>query len=298
MSTRFDLSALSLRRLAKFALAPLAAIIVITLVTFTARAWRNKNGSITKQDAVTTQPTPATNSNGYVRRALLRPQLREALKILGDRVEKPGKERTVFIGTLRWKGAQQAKPLRLILELPGLMRLEEGAGAQLRVIGFDGARAWALNGKLSADDLAAVETLVFDSPDHFLLSQTRGYATRFLGNRFRLDDGDAASGTAFYDLYQVGDQININAASRSQPKMFYLNSTTQLIERVHYEAGHGGQSVKVEILMTGWEKGDNQYLPRSITRMENGIETLRIAINAAVISQRVNDGIFNVPQGL
>lgn len=297
MPAQLDSSASFRHRSAKLVLVALAAVAIITLMAFTARAWWNKPGSAVKQDNVAAQPTPVAIANGYVRRAFLRPQLREALNILGDRVEKPGKERIVFIGTLRWQDNQQAKPLRLILELPGLMRLEEGAGTQLRVIGFDGARAWALDGRLSPDDLAAIETLVFDSSDHFLLSQTRGYATRFLGQRFRLDDVPITKDTVFYDLYQVGDQININAASRSQPKMFYLNSTTQLLERVNYETERNGQPVKVEVLLAGWERSSNQQLPRSITRLENGRETLRIAINAATISQRVNDGIFNVPQG-
>lgn len=177
------------------------------------------------------------------------------------------------------------------------MRFEEGAGAQSRVIGFDGAKAWAQDGRLSADDLAVIETLVFDSPDHFLLSQTQGYATRALGQRFRLDSEAVTKDTVFYDIYQVGDQINIATASRPQPKMFYLNSTTQLLERVHYETERDGQTVKVEVLLTGWEKSNNQQLPRLITRLENGKEVLRIAVNAAVISQRVDDGIFKVPQG-
>ncbi|MGH9769609.1 MAG: hypothetical protein ACREAB_19465 [Blastocatellia bacterium] len=67
MPAQFDLSALSRRRSAKFALALLMAVGAITLVTFTARAWRNKTGSTPGQDGAAAQqeaqaqPAPVTS---------------------------------------------------------------------------------------------------------------------------------------------------------------------------------------------------------------------------------------------
>src|SRR5262249_28920396 len=189
MFARFDTSALSRRRPAKFVLALLVAVIVITLMTFTARAWRDKKGSVAKQGAVAAQPTPPPlNVDSYVRRARLWPQLRETLNALGDRLEKPGKERLILVGTLRRQNNSQAIPFRLFLEPPRRMRLEE-QGARPRVSGFDGGEGWALGAALSDADQEIIETLVFDSADQFFLAQTQGFATRALGRRFRLDDG-------------------------------------------------------------------------------------------------------------
>lgn len=297
MSAQSRLSAFFTRRSAKTIFAVLTLFIVVTLTGVAARAWWTEKAAAFNSAATVAQSTPVSGTNGYVRRVLLRPQLRYALNVLGDRVEKPGKERVVFVGTLRRQEGQQPAPCRLILELPGLMRFEEGVGAQTRVIGFDGNKAWVQDGRLTDDDVTLIETFAFDSPDHFLLSQSQGYATRALGQRFRLDTSAITKDTVFYDIYQIGDQINIANASRPQPKMFYLNSTTQLLERVHYEIKRDGQPINVEVLLTGWEKSNNQQLPRQIKRLENGKETLQIIINAAAITQRANDGIFRAPQG-
>lgn len=297
MFARFDLSALSRRRSTKFVLAFLASVVAITLVTFTARAWRDKKGSAARQEGAAAQQTTAPGASGYVRRARLQTPLRDALDVLGDRIEKPGKERVVYVGASRRQGNSGAIPLRLILELPGLMRLEEGAGGRLRVIGFDGGKGWVTGGQFSAAEQSVIETLVFDSAERLLLSQTQGAVTRFLGQRFRIDSGPVTRATVFYDIYQISDQININSAPRIQPKLYYLNSDSQLLERVRYKIERGGRQIEVEVLLSNWWRADNQRLPGSITRLEDGEEILRLTINAATHGPRVNDGVFNPSPG-
>ncbi len=96
------------------------------------------------------------------------------------------------------------------------MRLEE-QGSQPRVIGFDGSNGWVLCAVLSNADREVIETLLFDSADHFFLAQTQGFATRALGPRLRLDDGRTPNYTGpFYDIYQVGDRIGIGPAVQAQ----------------------------------------------------------------------------------
>src|SRR5262245_26642004 len=247
MSARFDLSALLRRRSAKFILASLSAIAVVALVAFTARAWRTKMSATAKRDNAAAQPTPTPNTNSYIRRGLLQPRLQLALNALGDRLEKPDKERLTLVGTLTRQNNSQAVPVRLFLELPRRMRLEE-QGAQQRVVGFDGSKGWASGAALSSADQDTIETLVFDSVDNFFLGQMQGVATRTLGSRFRLDDGRTANYTGpFYNIYQVTDRIKIGAANREQPKLFYFNSDTKLIERVYYQVRRDGSTANVEI---------------------------------------------------
>jgi len=296
MPARFNLSALSRLRSAKLVLALLTAIVVITLVTFTVRAWRHKTGFAAKQDNVAAQPTPSPNTNGYIRRRLLRSQLREALNLLGDRLEKPGKERLSLNGTLRRQGNPQAAPFRLFTELPNRMRLEEQVGGQWRVIGFDGNIGWALGSRFSDSDQEMIETLVFDSVDHFLFEQTQGFATRFLGSRFRTDDGKTANYRGpFYDVYQVNDRITVGPTTRNQSKLFHLNSDTLLLERIQYRISRAGTPVNIEVRIGGWRKIDNQQMPGTITRSENGVSALTLNIASAAIGPRVADGIFNKP---
>ncbi len=296
MPARFDLSALSRRRSAKFALASLMAVVVLTLVTFTARAWRNKASSATRHGAAVVQQTPAAAASGYVRRARLRPRLHEALGILGDRLEQPGKERLTLIGVLKRQRNSAAVPFRLITELPNLMRLEERINGQLHVIGFDGNNGWAIGSAFDNSAQETIESLVFDSVDHFFLGQTQGLAIRPLGSRFRLDDGAAVNYSGpFYDIYQMIDLVKIGPTTRQQPKLFYLNSDTQTLERVRYRIARDGAPVDVEAQITNWQRVSNQNMPRSITRSENGQEALTLTIESATIGPRVADGIFNRP---
>ena len=274
----------------------LTAVVVITLVTFTVRAWRKKTSFTAKQNGSAAQLTLAADVN-YVQRVRLRPRLHHLLNSIGDRLEKPGNERRVMIGTLRRQNDSQLMPFRLYLELPYHMRLEE-QGAQPRVTGFDGSSGWALGSILSDADQNMIETLIFDSADHFFLGQTQGLANRALGSRFRLDDGtDANYAGPFYDIYQVMDRLGTGSTVRQQPKLFYFNSDTQLLERVRYRIERNGAAVNVETRITDWKRVNNQRVPCTITRLEDDKPALTITIASTVIGPRVADGAFNNPQG-
>ena len=290
MPAHLDPSALSCHRLAKFALAFLLAIAFVACVTFTARAWMNKTGSSRKQDAIAAQPTPATVAINYVRRARLWPQLRYVAEALGDRLEKPGKERLILIGTLSRASKQNLpRPIRLVLEFPDRLRLEEEDG----VTTYNNGNFASSTGTLRENEQAEVESLIFDFVDHFFSAQMGGYSTRFLGTRFRMDDGkNPQYAGPFYDLYQITDRIGANEAVREQPKLYFFNSNNLLLERVRYEIQRNGKPVKVETLLSGWQKITGQPIPNAITRTEDGARVLMLSITAITIVQKLNDGIF------
>jgi hypothetical protein len=272
-----------------------AAVLVITLVTFTARAWLDKKGSPAKQDAVVAQPAVMSGANIYVRRGLLQSKLHNALNALGDRLEKPGKERVIVIGTLRRQDNQQATSCRLLLEWPRRMRLEE-QGAQRRVIGFDGSNSWKYGDPVNKADQQIIETLVFDSADNFFLGQVQGLATRMLGSRFRLDDGTTANYTGpFYEIYQTTDRINIGTIDRKQSKLFYFNSDTKLLERIYYQVKDEGETTDVEIRLGSWRKGSGAAFPGTIERLENKQTVFSLTITSAAVGPHSADGAFNNP---
>jgi hypothetical protein len=50
-------------------------------------------------------------------------------------------------------------------------------------------------------------------------------ATRFLGDKFRLDDGSSPNYDGpYYDVYQLMDESNLNVEGQPGPKFFYFNS--------------------------------------------------------------------------
>jgi len=295
MSFRFYLSALFLRRSAKLSLALSVAIVAITLATLSARAWRTKAGGAAKKKSAAVQLAPAGDGD-YVRRERLQPGLRRLFDVVGDRLAKPGNERMVMIGTLTRQNDSRPAPFRLFLELPHRMRLEE-QGAESHVTGFNGNSGWASGGSLSDADQDAIETLIFDSADHFFLGQTQGLAIRALGSHFRLDDGASANYAGpFYDVYEVMDYVGTGSEERQQPKLFYFNSDTQLLQRVRYQIQRDGAAVNVEIQIADWKRLNNQQIPSAITRLEDDKPVLTVTIASASIGPRAADGMFNNPQ--
>jgi hypothetical protein len=288
-----SLSSARRRRLASRAPAIfIIALLAIAALAMSARAWLAPAPMKGQSSAA------PTGGSGYVNRARLWPQLHKALSILGTRLEKPGQERLTLLGTI--SRAQQAPaatlPMRLILEFPDKLRLEEQIGQQWRITVFGEQGLGKAGGSLKREDEDEIESLLFDSAEHFFAGQTQGLATRALGARFRLDDGTAENYSGpYYDIYQMNDHVQFGPALRVQPKFFYFNSQTQLLERVRYELKRDGGVVNVETLIGGWQKVNNQHLPGTITRLENGLATLVLTVTSASFNQRAADGIFAKP---
>src|SRR6266852_5360082 len=113
-----------------------------------------------KQNPIVTQT--ATDQT-YVRVAQVWPQLRWHLKTLGDRIEKPGKERVTIAGTIKRAGDAQALPMTLTLEFPDRLRLTVQDGIQQRVVTFNGQAAASVGSVLTSSERELIETLVYDT---------------------------------------------------------------------------------------------------------------------------------------
>ena len=231
-----------------------------------------------------------SNRNAYVRRGQLAPRLAQNLSALGNRLEKPGKERLTLSGTLRTASAE-TRDFAATLELPDRLRLVV-VGPQRRTITFDGQQGNATPTALTADELDLIETLAYDSAEHFFAAQVQGNATRFLGARFRTDDGSPADYNGpYFDIYKIADQIKASGEERAA-KLYYFNSDTLLLERVTYVANRGGSEMSVETKLSDWRTVDGQQVARRIERLENGQSMFALTIRSVGLGQRAEDGIF------
>ena len=131
--------------------------------------------------------TPTATDQTYVRAAQVWPQLRWHLKTLGDRIEKPGKERINITGTIKRAGDSQALPMTLTVEFPDRVRLTVQDGLQQRVVTFNGQAAASVGNALSARERDFIETLVYDTADGAVQPAAAHPDAR---------DGDALSGAA------------------------------------------------------------------------------------------------------
>lgn len=272
----------------------LMASVVLTAITIAASAGlRGPKTSDTKitSSHIMAHP-PGSGRGAYVRRSFMLPKLGWALNALGDRLEKPGRERLSAIGTLS-RADLPAEEVRVIWEFPDRLRLTRQRGNQTRVIAFDGDQVKAGGNPLDEPEQDLLETLVYGSAEHFFATQMQGMATRFLGSRFRIDDGSAADYSGpYYDVYKVEDQVNTSTDQRQQLKFYYFNSDTLLLERVTYEITRNGSTVKVEERLSDWTREQGQRIVRRIERLENGQSVFVLSVGSADLSPSINDGVF------
>src|SRR5262249_49402760 len=158
-----------------------------------------------------------SSGRNYLHRSRLSAEMRAAINVFGDRLEKPGKERLTLTGTLSHGDGSQSLPIRLVTEFPRRMRLEVQHGNQTHVIGFDGRNGWKKGSALTKQDQDIIESLIYDSADHFFIGQADGLALQPLGKRFRDDDGSNPNYSGpFYDIYQLSDKVVVGTSGRIQ----------------------------------------------------------------------------------
>jgi len=265
------------------------ACLVLTALTFV--AYGKLRDLTARYPKITYQPNArraGVERAAYVRRSNLSPKLVGHLNALGDRLEKPGRERLNLTGTLsRGNGSEEVVA---VFEFPERLRLTMQKGSQTRVISFDGEHANAID---SADE-DLMETLVYGSAEHFFNTQMQGMSTRLLGSRFLLHRGSTADYIGpYYDVYKVNDQVKTSGDPREQYKLYYFNSDTLLLERVTYELNRNGATINVEERLGDWTREEGQQVARRIERFENGELVFTLTIRTAHLSPHADDAVFD-----
>ena len=275
----------------------LAVILSIGLAVFAvaANSWRRPTKQPEKHH--TGRKVSPQKRNAYLRRSSLRPKLAWGLRDFGDRFEKPGNERVSIFGTLQT--ATDAKPLPVVVinEFPEQIRLTISTGNARQTVVFNHGEVRNA-APLTDLEKSLMETLANDSAEHFFWSQMESQATRFLGDRYRLDDGPAQNYEGpYYDVYQVMDESNLTTEGQPAPKFFHFNSNTFLLERIVYQIVGDSDSKRVEVSLGDWRKQNGQSSPFRIERIENGQSVFVLSVNSVHFGPRIEDGTFNSVSG-
>lgn len=237
------------------------------------------------------QPNPGAAST-RMKPGLLRAELEFSVEAHGDRMLKPGKERMVLAGTIT-RPASGSEPFQLVRQLPDLTRLDvQGAGTGAPAIGFDGSAPWTTAGRFEAGDSGLIESLVYDTPERFFFMQAQGVPARKLGANFRMDGktGTPYSGPC-YDIYLAVDSVRTANGTKLQPKYYLVNSSTLLLERIQYRDASAG-NVSIETVISDWLTVNGNRVPKTILRLEKGVEVLRLTVNSAAFGPAATDGAF------
>lgn len=262
----------------------LLGLAVGLVVVVVAASKRGKNPTPPLQ-----RKTDSTNRGNYVRRSKLQPRLSWALNQLGDRLERPGKERTAAIGAIQFENDHTPRPVVLMSEFPDRLRIGLTNGSTEKNLIFDKDRPRG-GSQLTETEEALLETLVYDSSEHFFWAQAQQQAARFIGGRIRTDDGRSRDYSGpYYDVYQLYDSIKIGPTEQVRPKFYYFNSDTLLLERVVYQTN---TQTNVEVLVSDWRNVNDQRVPHRIERIENGTSKFVLSVNSLNILRRLDDGTF------
>lgn len=288
------------RLFAKFTTLGLVAFGVMTL-TFAAstsgrifRTWVEKSARVAKPTRTDHSQSQADSrvKSSRIRQAGLQPRLRDALRVIGNRLEERGKERLMIDGTLRVAGQGQPLSVRVIRELADKIHVER-KGAQRSSLNFNGQKTQKLGDVSGVADESLIETLINDSVEHFFGGQFQGFPTRLLGFRFRLDDGTEQNYAGpFYDVYQVEDQVRVSGDLLRRVKLYHFNSDTRLLERVRYQTARDGLPIDVEVVLGDWQNVQGEMVPRQITRIEAGVTAFTLRVESISLAPRIEDGLF------
>lgn len=216
---------------------------------------------------------------------LVPPNLQAELDAQGDRFASKGKERVVVAGQLTGANGV-SKPVSLVRDIRGRFRLV----FPKHVVAFDGTRESSSGGALSAEDLAAAESLIDDSVEAFFASVDRGDALRLIGRRFPADEAAAsgAEGGTWHDIYELRWRGRGGSAAVDRVKFFYFDSDTGLPARVRYVSAAG----EVETLMGQWRQAAGQHFPLAVVRMAAGRRRLSFFAQRIVLDADKADGAF------
>ena len=234
------------------------------------------------------QATSKPASGSYINSGQVASPVRSFLFAFGDRIQRPGKERTTFAG--KYTDRSTTADLTLIWEVPGRVWIGRSDKPGRPII-YEETTGWMNAGAISSDEAGALESLFDDSSESFFYAMVRGSAHRFLGNCFRTDGGKTPNFNGpCYDVYEVFAPVHSPTGLSRRRKLFFFDSHTHLLSRVEYEATG---SVRVSTELGGWRILSSQAFPGSVVRKENGVVVLTVNFTSALAGPSVSDGLFS-----
>ena len=225
-------------------------------------------------------------------KTLLPPHARALLSETETRYTTPGKERLILNGVLTdSRGEINAK---ITLELPDSARYDEISGSG-KAVTFDGSKS-AANVATGEAEYDLLETLYADSADYYFYSLGKGVANRFLGNRFRTDDGkNPTYAGPWLSITELVAPLQFRADKSVRQKFYAFDTATKLLTSVRYEVRRGNAATQVEVKLSGHTKIDGHMVPGSVVRYENGRQTLQYRVSTATFGPKVADVAFTKP---
>ena len=238
--------------------------ISIALLVFATRLILANRAS-TKPVSPTTNGPQQVQRPNKLRNLVLQPEAAAVNRRLGNRF-KSANTRSVLAGQLTVGGDRQ--PVTII-------RSQTDGGENVEVILTGRKFSWghaegikSLQGAVANDsERLAVERLVLDSPDEFVLAQLRGASYQTVVRDVRpVDAGDDYAGP-LWTMVRINNPQTVDpAAPKSAWRLYYINSQSGLIDRI--ECDVDGQRIETSFLQ--WTDQNGEKIPSHIKWTMNG----------------------------
>jgi hypothetical protein len=223
------------------------------------------SGASTKPAKSTSNtPVPTQHPNKF-RNLVLQPEAAAVNRRLGNRF-KSANAQWVLVGQLTI--GKDRLPLTIIRS-----QNERGENVEVTLSGrrfgwsdADGIKAIE-GAAVTESERLAVERLVADSPDQFVLAQLRGASYQTIVRNLRPSDaGDDYTGP-LWTMVRVDDPQSVEGVKPKSPwRLYFINSNSGLIDRI--ESDLDGQRVEASILQ--WTEQNGEKTPSHIRWTMNG----------------------------
>jgi hypothetical protein len=208
---------------------------------------------------------------------------------IGNRIQVPGKERTVFSVSLVRETSEHI-PLRIIVQLPNLVRLE-GLRPNAAPVVFDGTNPVVANSRIEENLL---EIFSSDTAEGMLVSIKDGAAATLVGRRVleAVHSTTPPETVHRYDIFEVVGPVWSNPGSLERLKRYFFDSETGLLAKTRYLDESFSPPLNIEISFSDWRQESGSAYPGRIERKENGYPAFSLTLSSIVALPRLDPASF------
>jgi hypothetical protein len=202
---------------------------------------------------------------------------------LGQRLQKPGKERIAVEGAVTYFGenSPRTEAVRIMWQFPLKIRLDQN-GSRLAFDKNNSVQTMTAAQKA----VETIQTLLEDSVESFFALQKDRISRRYLGSGFKLE-GTKESDPGM-DVVQVSFPDNFRGKEPTL-KSYWFDCSTKLLGVVAYTSSSGAVT---HIVIDDWRDVAGEKFPFRIERWEDSKLIVRLTLNSATFMAGANDGTF------
>jgi hypothetical protein len=179
--------------------------------------------------------------------------------------------------------------IRLILQLPGLLRLE-GLSPGGPPLTFDGETRLHRN---SRTEESLLETFTSDTAEGMLASIKDGAAVQLIARRVGPDPSKRQSEPSpLYDIFEVSGPVRSSATVLERLKRYFFDSETGLLASTQYLDETFSPPMAVEVRFSDWRRVDGSAYPGHVERLENGHAVFSLTVTTIAASPRQDPANF------